>query len=49
MLKTTAEIQRLIELVETTLDTDHDGDVTDSELLDGYALIADELEAFDIM
>lgn len=48
ILKTRAEIQRLTEIASETLDANRDGNITDAELQDGYALMADDLESFGI-
>ncbi len=48
ILKTNAEIEHLKETIETTLDRDHDGVVAEAELIDNYALAADELKSYGI-
>ncbi len=49
MIRTKAEVDHLRELIRDTLDTDGDGVVRDDvELMDNYALVADELEAWGI-
>lgn len=48
VLKTSAEIAHLRETIETTLDRDRDGVVSNAELADNYALADDELKSYGI-
>lgn len=47
-LKTRAEIQRLIQIRDEVLDTNHNAEVSEAELMGNYASVADELESFGI-
>jgi regulator of sirC expression with transglutaminase-like and TPR domain len=47
-LKTRAEIQQLIQIRDEIFDTDRDGEVSETEFLDNYVHVADELVSFGI-